>query len=346
MMQIRKTVGLILFSIFFILLNTAPSHSQSTVTKSGTTSAAFLEVGIGARAMGMGGAYVALANDVSALYWNPAGIAEMQSSSVLFEHKEWLAEINFDVAAIAVSLGDLGSIGAMISVLNMDDLAERTIDQPEGTGNFFSVGDIALGLTYSTKLTDRFSFGITAKYIHQKISQMKADGFAFDFGTQFDTGLWGVQFGAAFTNFGTDMRLGGKDALILVDIDKEKFGNNERVEGQLKTDAWPLPLTFQAGIAKKVLANNHSKLLIVSDFIHPTNNTESINLGFEYSAKNSLFLRGGYRGLLLEDTEGGLSLGAGLVTRFLGNVKMNIDFAYTDFGRLQNVQQFSLILEF
>ncbi|MFQ5706493.1 MAG: PorV/PorQ family protein [bacterium] len=339
----------ILIASVIILLNGLDSQAQQDfggVTKVGTTSAAFLEIGVGSRAVGMGGAYVAVANDATALYWNPAGLTQLQKSEVVFVHTKWLADLNFDFAGIVIPLGNAGTIGGLVTVLSTSDLAERTIDQPEGTGNFFSVGDLAIGLTYTKNLTDRFGIGATFKYINQHISLMSANGFAVDFGAVFDTGLSGIRFGAALRNFGTDMKLTGKDALILVDIDPTKLGNNERVEGRLDTDSFPLPLTFQAGLAKDVVLGENNRVTLAADFVHPNDNTESVNVGFEYSLWRAVFLRGGLRNLLMEDREENFTLGGGFVMNFLGNVKLKFDYAYVDFGRLNNAQRFSVALDF
>ncbi|MFQ5651095.1 MAG: PorV/PorQ family protein [bacterium] len=345
MLRKSMTYGLLPFLSLFLAL---PGSAQNlgSVTKVGTTSAGFLEIGVGSRATGMGGAFVAIANDATALYWNPAGITHLQSNEVVLVHTEWLADINFDFAGLVLPVGNFGTLGAMITVLSTDDLPERTIDEPEGTGNFFSVGDLAIGVTYSRKLTDRFAIGATVKYINQRISQMSANGFAIDFGTTFDTGLYGLRIGAALSNFGTDMKLSGKDALVFVDIDPSKSGNNDRVEARLDTDSWPLPLNFQVGVAKDVLSHSNNRLTLAVDFVHPTDNTESLNLGFEYEIWKTVRLRGGYRNLLIDDGEETFTFGGGISTHFLGNVSLKLDYAYADFGRLNNTQRFSLALTF
>ncbi len=339
-------------TVFAITLGVlaASSHvaaqQRGSVTKVGTTAASFLGIGVGSRAIGMGGAFVSIADDATALYWNPAGLANLQKNEVVLVHTEWLADINFDFAGIVIPLGDAGTLGGMVTVLSTADLPERTIDMPEGTGNFFSVGDLAIGLSYARKLTDRFTIGGSVKYINQRISQMSAHGIAVDLGTLFDTGLYGLRIGAALTNFGTDMRLAGKDALVLVDIDPIHTGNNERVEARLDTDSWPLPLYFQAGVAKDVISRENNRITVAIEFVHPTDNTESLNLGFEYQLWKTVSLRGGYSNLLLDDSEEGLTFGGGVATRFLGNVKLKLDYAYADFGRLDNTQRFTLALEF
>lgn len=316
------------------------------VSKVGMTAAPFLEIGVGARAIAMGGAFTGTANDASALYWNPAGLAGLVQAEVVFVHSEWLADLQFEFAGLVLPLGNIGTIGLSVTSLHMDDMKVTTIDYPRGTGEFFSANDIALGLSYSRSLTDRFSIGFNGKYINQKIWKESAQGFAIDMGTLFVTEFHNMRIGASLTNFGTDMRMAGDDLLVYYDLDPNKLGNNERTFAELKTDSWSLPLTFQAGIALDLLNARQNRLTIAIDAVHPSDNTESLLLGTEYAFQNWVFLRGGYRDLFLRDGEQGFTLGAGLTSRFVGNLALSLDYAYADFGRLENVQHFSLRLKF
>ena len=318
----------------------------SDVSKVGITAAPFLEIGIGARAVGMGGAFVGTADDASALFWNPSGIARSPNMQFLFMHADWLADISFDFAGFSIPLGPFGSIGASLTSLNYGEMLVRTVNSPDGTGERFNSGDIAVGLSYARGLTDRFSIGFTVKYINQRIWHESANGFAMDFGTLFITGFKGLRIGATLSNFGTDMRMEGKDLLVYHDINPYIQGNNDRTPSNLETQHWPLPLTFQFGLAMEILQTPMSRVTIAADAIHPSDNTESMNLGAEYGFRDMLFLRAGYRDMLLRDGEQGLTFGAGFGQRFVGNLKVQLDYAYADFGRLENVQRFSLSLSF
>lgn len=319
---------------------------EKDATKVGITAAPFLEIGVGSRAIGMGGAFVATANDASALYWNPAGVAGMRNGQLLLMHSQWLAGITFQFAGVVIPLGPVGTIGATITSLNSGEMDVRTIDQPEGTGEIFSTNDLALGLTYARNLTDRFSVGVNAKYIHQKIWHEKAQGFALDFGTLFNTGFHHLRIGAALTNFGTEMRLTGKELLVFYDIAPNILGNNERVPANLQTEAWPLPMTFQFGLATEMLKSTTQRLTIAIDALHPYDNTESLNLGGEYAFREMIFLRTGYRDLFLKDGEQSWTFGLGIANRLVGTLNVSFDYAYTDFGRLENSQRFSVLITF
>ncbi|MGH7601088.1 MAG: PorV/PorQ family protein, partial [bacterium] len=219
------------------------------------------------------------------------------------------------------------------------------IERPEGTGELFSAADMAIALSYSRNLTDRFAIGLNAKYINQRIWHESASGFALDLGTLFVTGFRGLRIGATLSNFGTDMRMEGKDLLVFHDLDPT-ISNNERVPSNIETQSWALPLNFQFGLAMEIFRNNQQRLTVAADALHPSDNTESVNFGGEYSWQEKVFLRGGYRDLFLRDGEQTFTLGGGAAVRFLGNVRWKFDYAYADFGRLENEQRFSLAVEF
>ncbi|NIX56904.1 MAG: PorV/PorQ family protein [candidate division Zixibacteria bacterium] len=335
-----------LFVFIFILPGFIFGQFSGQVSNVGTTAAPFLEIGVGSRAIGMGGAFVSTANDASALYWNPAGLGTLNRPEVMFVHTEWIAEVDFDFAGAVLPIGRFGTIGASLTSLSMGDMKVRTVDQPEGTGEFFQASDMALMLSYGLKITDRFSIGINTKYVHQKIWKETAQGFAVDLGTLFTTAFNGLRIGAALTNFGTDMQMDGEDLLVFHDIDKQIMGNNERVFSKLETNSWPLPLNFQAGVAMEVFDTRPHRLTLATEAMHPKDNTESLQLGMEYALQELFFLRAGYRNLFLEDSEEGATLGAGFSTRFLGNFQATLDYAYADFGRLENAHRFSASIKF
>ncbi|MCH9008163.1 PorV/PorQ family protein, partial [candidate division KSB1 bacterium] len=175
---------ILLSGMFF--LSTSMVLGQSIITdvsKSGTSAATFLEIPIGAPAVGMGSAFVSLASDATALYWNVAGTAELEHNEVVALHSSWLAGTSLDFVGLVFSLGNFGNVGISLTSLSMDDMVVRTVEQPAGTGEFFNASDIAAGLSYSRKLTDRFSIGVTAKYIRQEIWHESASAFAIDVGT-------------------------------------------------------------------------------------------------------------------------------------------------------------------
>lgn len=321
-------------------------QTAKNITNVATTSAPFLSIEVGARAIAMGGAFVATSDDATSLYWNPAGIGLLDQNEVSFHHTEWLAETNFDYAGIVIPLGLSGTVGLSFTSLTMSDMEVRTVFNPEGTGELFTANDMAIGVSYAKNLTDRFTIGFTGKYIHQKLWHMTASSFAFDIGTLFTTQLNGMRIGMSISNFGSKMQLVGKDTQVNYDVDEAKQGNNDKILAHLDTDKWSLPLTFRVGVAMEVLQTEFNYLTIAVDAIHPNDNTECLNVGAEYVIKNRFFFRGGYKALFQQDSEEGLTLGAGLAHNLTRYVRIKIDYAYADFGLLEYVQRFSLALEF
>jgi len=315
------------------------------VSNTGTRAAAFLEIGVGARAQAMGAAFASIANDASAMYWNPAGISRLSRIEAIFTHTNWLAEINFDYAGIVVPLGGFGAVGANFTVLDFGEQPVRTVAQPEGTGEVYSAGDFALGVAFAANLTDRFSFGFNFKYINEQIWHESGTAWAVDLGALYETQLKGLKLGLSIANFGTDMRLSGRDLLRAYDPDPINYGNNA-INVSFKTDAFSLPLTFRFGISYAATITPSNKLTVAADLLHPSNNTESINLGAEYLLFNTLYLRGGYESLFERDRINGPTFGAGVQQRILGSTQLKIDYAYSDWGILKNAQRVTVSLAF
>lgn len=337
----------IVLLLLFLFIGYQNLYSQN-ISKTGTTAASFLEIGVGAAANGMGGAFVGLANDASALYWNVGGIASRNQHEVILVHTNWIADTRFDFAGLVLNLGGFGNVGLSFTSLSMGDMKVRTVEKPEGTGEYFSAGDIAVGVSYARYLTDRFSVGITAKYIQQSIWHMNAVAFAFDAGTVFRTDLLGgMTIGAVLANFGTPMRLQGRDARYFIRVDPTKQGSNENIPVNIDLDSWDLPLYFQIGVSSPMLNYEDYKLILSADALVPNNDYQSLNVGGEFTFMEVLSIRGGYNSVFLPDAEGGLSFGVGVNSHMLlSAASVYFDYAFRDFGRLNNVHNFSLRIKF
>lgn len=334
--------------LVILLILFASNVLGQKISKAGTSAANFLEIGPGAQAQGIGGAFVSIADNASALYWNPSGIALLDQKEIIFVHTNWIAQTGFDFAGLVLPLSEFGTLGLSFTSLSMDDMKVRTVEKPDGTGEFFSAGDIAVGVSYANKLTDRFSIGMTVKYVQQKIWHMTASAFALDIGTLFRTDLFGgMVIGASMSNFGTSMQLEGRDARYFIRVDETKTGSNDQIPTNIELDSWDLPLLFQIGISTKILNTDDYKIKLAADAIHPSNNYQSMNIGTEFSFQDFLFIRGGYQSLFLKDAEGGLSFGLGVNSKMLFNeATVNFDYAFRDFGRLESIHTFSIGIRF
>ena len=326
----------------------AGAAQGQNVSKTGTVAATFLEIPVGASAVAMGSAFVSVANDATSLYWNPAGSAWLEQSEVLAMHTAWIADTRFDYGSFVLPLEGFGTLGVNLTSLSMDDMKVTTVEKPEGTGEYFSAGDLAVGLSYAHRLTDRFTIGFNAKYIQQTIWHEAATAFAVDVGTIFKTDLiGGMTIGASLSNFGTPMKMSGRDARQFGMLDPTKQGTNSQIPEDIEMDSWDLPLLFQIGVSASPLHTDNYRLTIAADALHPNDDYESVNLGAEFAFQDILFLRGGYNALGLPDREGGLSFGFGLSTStFLSNTTVRFDYAYRDMGRLSNINVFSLSARF
>ncbi len=320
--------------------------SDDRISKVGTTVAQFLKIGVSARAIAMGEAFTSVANDVSAIYTNPAGLTDVRSHEAMFTHVNWLAGTAYDFGALTVNLGTTGQLGVMVSTFSSGDMAVRTVEQPDGTGELFSTSHTAVGLAYAKDLTDKFAIGFTAKYIYESIWHMSASTFALDIGTLFETPFWGVKLGAVMSNFGPKMKLDGRDVRFAVDPDPLNEGNVEIINAQYEMLAYDLPLRFQVGLARDFRFDESNRITIAVDAIQPNDNYESVNTGFEYGWKEMFFIRSGYKALFQADSEEGLTYGFGANIRLAGTVIMKVDYAYADFNRLENAQKFSLSIRF
>ena len=312
------------------------------ITKVGTTAAQFLKVGVGARAAGMGESFVAVADDGTSIFWNPAGLAALKKNEFLLEHNNWIADISYNFGAIAIPTASSGTFALFVSALTMGEMKRRTEYEPDGTGEFFDATDLALGVSYALNFTQRFSFGINAKFIKQKIWQESANGFAVDLGIIYHTELEGLSLGMTLSNFGDKMKMDGTDLKRFIDVDPNIDGNNSQIIAVLGTEAYDIPLIFRIGVAYNVIKTDFQRITVAFDAVSPNDYGEYINGGLEYSYSDFFFLRGGYKGIGLSDSEVGFALGAGVNIPFDQSFQMKVDYAYTDFGRLGDVQRITL----
>ncbi|MFI5236406.1 MAG: PorV/PorQ family protein [Ignavibacteriales bacterium] len=315
-------------------------------SKIASTAAPFLNIAVSPRAISMGGAFVGTANDVSSLYWNPAGASRSEINEAMFSHTKWFADINYNWAGVMIKLGESGTLGLNLTYLDYGDIEITTLSEQDGTGQFFSAYDMSAGLTYAYNLTDRFSLGGTVKYVQQKIWNSSATAFAVDVGVLFHSDINGLRIGATITNFGSDMQMDGKDLLVQHDIDPNIYGNNDQILANLQTDAFPLPLTFRIGLAMDVLNEESHRITLAVDALHPNDNNESLNVGGEYVFENLISFRAGYKSLFLDNSEEGLTAGVGLNYNFSSDFGVRVDYAYQDFGALDYTQHFSLGIKF
>lgn len=294
--------------------------SVSAQAKVGTTGAQFLELGVSARAMGMAEAYTAVADDISAVYYNPAGLVNMYGKEATFTYISLPADVGYSFGAIGMPLESIGGVlGLSIYSLSSGDMIERTYKHGtyEGTGRTFSWSDFAAAVSYGRYLTDRFSVGVSVKFIGQDTHDYSASGWAADVGTNYDTGFRGFKIAMMITNFGPDMR----------------FISND----------YPLPINFRFGGAINVIEGDSHWLTFAAEGSHPSDNLEKYNAGLEYTFNNMFTLRAGSRFNYDED---GFTFGGGARIPVGEEREMRFDYAFQDFGVLTEVHRFSMSIAF
>jgi opacity protein-like surface antigen len=203
---------------------------------------------------------------------------------------------------------------------------------------------MVIGLSYGRNLTDNFGIGFTAKYIREDIWHSSATGFAFDVGVLYRIEVLNeLRLAATVSNFGPKMQMEGIDNLMVVQVGGST-GN--LINTYVEVEEFDLPLLFRVGVAADVIKEEENRLTLAVDAVHPNDNTEYLNTGAEYGWNDMLFVRAGWKSLFERDTEQGRTAGVGLHYRIVGSVKVKVDYAYQDFGRLANVQYLSLAVVF
>jgi len=301
--------------------------------REGTSSATFLRIGLGARAQGMGGTFVAVADDPSAIFWNPAGIASLQSREVQASHVDWPAEVNFDhLTVVMPSRRFGGSIGLQFGALTTR-IQETTDLEPFGTGNEFTYSDVVAGACFARRWTDKLLVGAGAKYVREDLGSQVGgpvtNALLFDAGSIFYLGLGSIRIAAALTNFGPEMRPHGQYV--------SPYTGEER-----SYDGFDPPMTFRFGAAFEPIENATQRLTTSFEMGQPADNQLQMQAGAEWSYRRTFALRTGYN---VNADLMRFSAGAGFIAKF-NTLRGTFDYAYTDAGVLGAVNRVSLGVRF
>lgn len=291
--------------------------------RAGTTSMTFLKIGVGARAEGLAGGFVAVADDPSCLYWNPAGMVRMRGpSGAIFNFVQWPAEVQYSYLGWVHSVSENSSVGFFAAVLSIPDFEETTVTNPHGTGRYVPYGDLLFGASYARALTHRFSAGVTLKYTQETLDDLRMPAYLADIGTLYFTGLGDVRLAASLQHFGPNMRPGGTYSTETGSSNYEEF---------------PPPTLFRLGAAGSAFKTPDHSLLLAIALEHPVDNAENLAFGAEWTFRDLVALRWGRKINRGEET-----WTAGLGVRFhYRGIKFELDYAYTNFGRLDLAQRYS-----
>jgi hypothetical protein len=325
--------GKLVIPIIIIFLITMPAFAGG-VKKIAQAGMKWLSIPVGARATALGGAYTALVNDASSVFWNPAGMALTEGRHIFLSQNRWIADITINAGALVYNAEDWGVLGASFSAVDWGTIhgTQRTTTGFVETGDF-SPTDWALGISYARRMSNQFSFGGNVKFVHEKLGETLEGTFdaprtfsaelslvAFDVGTLYNTGFKDLRFGMSLQNFSQ--------------------------EKSYRAESFPLPLTFKFGLAMNVMnlwmEQQDHNLTVAIDAIHPRDYSERLHFGCEYSFRNLLFLRGGYKTNYDEED---FTFGGGLLFE-IGNMGVGFDYSYLQFKNFDAVNMFSFDFKF
>ncbi len=347
MKQTKRPISILMSLALLGAIFVAPSWA--VFTKIGMAGLPFLKIGVG-RSTGMGDAFVAIADDATAAYWNPAGLALLDRRQAVVNHIDWIADISHEFVSVVMPTRS-GNFGLNVTALSLGEFEETTIDEYQGTGRFFTGTDLAVGLSYARMFTDKLAFGLSAKMVSEKIWDVGCSGAAFDFGVHYNTGWRNLRLAMAIVNFGPDLRYSGSQLDFTNNPDWKWPWTREPIPATYLTETFPLPVIFRFGLAYDFLRTEHSYLAGAVDLNHYNDVNEKVNIGFEYNYR-PLFLRAGYVANTdmnyAEDLgwKTGLSAGVGFKVEPTSSLGLSLDYSYRDLARLGGSHRLTLTVDF
>ena len=262
-----------------------------------TTGAAFLKIPVGPRVCGMGEAAVAYIDDASALFYNPAGLANVPTFDVLLAHNQWLLDMNHEYVAGVYGNDELGRFGLAFDYWGSGAIQGINIRGETIPGYTVSAADWSLNVGYARSISD-FSFGLGVKFIHQQQESLSTSAVALDAGAMYKTPLTGLRAGLSVANIGT--------------------------KAKLYQESYGLPLQARLGWRYDV-----GIVGVTQDFILSETEKPGIAAGAECWPVQVLALRVGYRTGSDVDGFSGLRAGLGLSWQGIG-----VDYAFAPYGKL------------
>lgn len=333
-------------------------------TRVGSRAANFLKLGVSARALSLGGAYTAMSDDIYSLYWNAAGLANVNEFSVAYSYTALFedADITRQFTGLAMPLFG-GVVGLSGIFFDSGPITRTTYRFPQGGdptfGRTFSWTGSAIGLHYGRFITDRLSIGVAGKIISEGLASAQATFYAMDAGIRFDTGIWGTTIGAALTNVGPSAALDGPLVDRQIDGAQSELGALRTLDVDLETSPFQLPAAFHFGIRTGLVGgptaiiapSTDHRLVALVQFDDAIDSAVQPSIGFEYAFHELFFLRAGKKMVnsarddAFRDAFYHGAAGAGLRLP-LGDQRLGIDYAYMDMGELQNIQVLSFDFSF
>lgn len=304
MKMIKYTLSLLLFLYLQLTAST------------GETGYNFLKIDTGNRAIGMGGAYAGVADDIVCLYYNPAGISPIDRREIYFMYRQWVFKTDYGSFSYAQPIKDYVSIGFSVIYYQLPEV-EEVDSLGFSTGDMLSGNNYAVFLTLARDIYADFSIGVNVKYLNQKIIDSENKSIVLDLGVQkeiYKTPSDGMVLGVAVQNWNFKTKV--------------DYAN-------------PVPINIKTGV--EYTAYKNFKLNF--DINKPIEQGFRYNIGAEYIIWKFFLLRGGYKiGYDLES----FSVGFGIdgQTFFSDKLMFKVDYSMTSLGLLAQSQNFSLTIKF
>lgn len=342
---------------------TRSTQGQENNIPYGTKSGEFLLLPVGGRATAMGSAFSALADDISALYWNPAGIGQMEQRGVMASYVNYVADTRHVWIGFAAPFsGGERAFGIQVGSFGFSNQPVYTVEQPEGTGRDYSVSMANIGVTLAQKFTDHFNAGVTAKLINESLGNTSASTWAVDFGTNYHTTVGNRAIRGAFTitNLGGTLKHTG--SALQVDLPQQDPNLPPGTKNaELSSKGWDLPVAFRVGLAYDLVGSASNRFTLAGEFSQPSGNDVGGSIGAEYALHSSrgfmVALRSGYNyesdnnlkatsSSMNGSRNDGLSLGGGVGYAPGSRSIVGFDYAWRSKGLLGNQHLFSLSIGF
>jgi len=281
-------------------IRTPPETDLPKYARITTTSYGFLKLTGNARSAGMGDAYSSVGNDLSAVFYNAAGITQIERYAVTASYLKWIVGSQMGTFAIGAKT-NLATFAVNFAYFKTDEYEETTSAQPGGTGRMVTLGDMAAGVTIAKQVTDKLSVGGNLRWVQEDLDLQSYSSIDIDFGTLFYTGYRSTRLGMSLRNLGGD---------------KDVIGQKAR-----------FPMVFNLSGAAEVYGNlgDPFSLTVAIEQMFFTDSTNRYHFGAEAWVQNMVALRGGYK--TGYDSES-WSLGAGLKQK-LGEQTVMVDFSYS-----------------
>jgi len=318
-----------------LLLGAGVAHAQFDLgsQRAGTSSGAFLKIGVGARAVALGEAFVAVANDPSAIVWNPAGLASLLRQEVQFSHAAWPGDVTHDFLVYVMPSRRLGgSVAVQLGMLSTQ-LDETDEYHPFGTGRTFSYSDFVVGAAYGRRWTDKLLIGVGIKYVREDLGSQVGgpvtSATLVDLGSIYYLGYGSVRIATSLSNFGPEMTPSGSYV--------------SPYSGEMRSyDGFDPPIQFRYGLAFEAIETAQQRLTVATEIVQPADNAQRVKAGLEWAWQRRYALRTGYN--FNSDV---MRFSAGLgITMPMNLAHGTIDYAYTDGGPLMGINRLSLGFRF